>query len=290
MLGEELRDAVGPGKGNHPNDVRLVQRLLDRNTGLVGRTITLTGEFDAATEVAILDFQRKVMRQAFPSGIISPGDETFWRLVETRPRRMLAGALGGIILAPFTGDPDFREDDFKDAAKSLGCEARSIKAVKAVESPFGPFDKAGRPTILFERHLFSQLTLRRYDGRYPMISNRLPGGYSFPERDQYVRLQQAYALNADAALKAASWGGFQILGMNHLAAGYRTVDQFVRAMCQSAVLQKDAFVSFIKADSRLLRGIREKDWALFARYYNGPAYAKNRYDTRLAEEYENATE
>ncbi len=244
MLGEELISAVGPGKPNQQHDVLIVQRLLDRSAGFVG-AVMVTGNFDQTTATAILNFQRRVMRQSFPTGAISPGDETFWFLSETRPRRMLAGSLGGIVLAPYTGDAQFSEEDFKSAAKALGCEARSIKAVKGVESPFGPFDKA---------------------------------------------LQHAYALNAGAALKAASWGGFQILGMNHKAAGYGTVDQFVRAMCQSAAQQIDAFVSFIKADSALLSAIRNKNWALFALHYNGSAYAKNRYDTQLAEKYRIATE
>ena len=290
MLGEELQSAVGPGKPNRRDDVRIVQRLLDRNTVLVGGIVIITGTFDQSTANAIVNYQRRVMRQAFPTGVIMPRDETFWRLSETRPQRMLAGARGGILRAPFIGNGRLVEDDFIAASKALACEIRAIKAVTSVEAPRGAFDKMGRPTILFERHLFSRLTLRQYDGRYPFISNPVAGGYSFPELDEYVRLQQAYALNATAALKATSWGLFQILGANHVTAGFSTVDQFVQAMCRSAGEQLAAFVMFVRANPDMLSAIQEKNWAQFARYYNGPQYMRNHYDTKLAEKYAQATD
>jgi hypothetical protein len=37
----------------------------------------------------------------------------------------------------------------------------------------------------------------------------------------------------------------------------------------------------------LLRAMREKNWAEFARRYYGEDYAVNRYDTRLKAAYEN---
>lgn len=275
---------------NQAQDVRLVQQLLDRNLVYDGAAISPTGVFDIRTASAIVNYQRRALRQNFASGIIRPGDETFWRLSETRPRRMLAGALGGIILAPFTGAAQLEQQDFVDAAASLNCEVRAIKAVTASESPKGPFDKLGRPPILFERHYFSRLTLRRYDGRYPGISSPTSGGYLFPVLDQYVRLQTAYALNSTAALKSASWGAFQIMGENHLQAGYATVDLFVRAMCQSVQQQLDGFVSFIKGDASLLKAIQDKNWAHFALRYNGPSYAKNNYNNKLAKAYAKATD
>ncbi len=35
----------------------------------------------------------------------------------------------------------------------------------------------GRPTILFERHIFSKRTEGAYDAKYPDISNKIAGGY-----------------------------------------------------------------------------------------------------------------
>jgi hypothetical protein len=44
-------------------------------------------------------------------------------------------------------------------------------------------------------------------------------------------------------------------------------------------------VNFIKS-AKLLTAIQNHDWAAFARGYNGPAYAKNAYDVKLAAAYE----
>jgi hypothetical protein len=188
------------------------------------------------------------------------------------------------------GDSVPSHDDLLDASKSLQCEIRTIKAIAMNETKFRSFDNMGRPIILFERHCFCKYTFRKYDSKFPFISNASPGGYSSPEPDQWVRLQHAYALDPSAAFKSASWGMFQTMGFNHPAAGYGTVEQFVRAMCQSAQLQLDAFVNFVKSNATLRSGMQHKNWAQIAYFYNGPGYAKNHYDTVLADHYNKATD
>ena len=44
----------------------------------------------------------------------------------------------------------------------------------------------------------------------------------------------------------------------------------------------DAFVRYIAADDALRRALRDRQWAAFARAYNGPDYAANLYDVKLA--------
>ena len=182
------------------------------------------------------------------------------------------------------------EADYDAAATAIGCEAAAIKAVVMTEvggNPQGMFDGEGRPTILFERHIFSKLTGHRFDGAYPDISNRVPGGYGhFSE--QYPKLERAIALDHDAGLKAASWGAFQILGENCIQAGFASVNDFVTAMKTSAQHQMTAFVAFIKADRNLTTAMQTKDWTGFAAHYNGPAYKENGYDAKMKANYEKA--
>jgi len=284
---DTLSAPVGSGQQNREQDVRLVQRLLDRQAGLAGARLPINGKFDLSMKMAILRFQRERMHMSIANGIIRPNDNTFWQLSEVAPVRLLAGALGGILLVPVSGNTAFVEEDYQRIASDLSCEAHVVKAVNDVESRLGPYDKMGRPSILFERHLFSELTFRRYDGRCPLISNSIPGGYYLPEKDQYRRLQQAFALDRDAALKACSWGGFQILGMNHIYAGYGTVTEFVQAMCRSTEEQCDAFVCFVKSDSARWQAMREKNWPMLAEHYNGKYYWREKppYDKRLEKAY-----
>ena len=173
-----------------------------------------------------------------------------------------------------------RESDMLKAAQELQVPVAVIKAVCEVEAPRGGFLPTGEPIILFERHIFSRLTNRRYDARHPDISNKSPGGYG-PSSAQHARLQKAVRLDRLAALKSASWGRFQILGLNHVQAGFTSMQDFINAMYRDEQSHLEAFVNFIKNDRRLLNALQNFDWAAFARIYNGPAYRINRYDTKL---------
>ena len=180
--------------------------------------------------------------------------------------------------------PTLTEADFQRAARDLGVDVASIKAVTEVEAPMGGFNPDGTPTILFERHIFHRETGGRFSRSHPKISNPSPGGYGTVS-SQHGRLAEAAALDRNAALRSASWGKFQIMGFNHKAAGFPALQAFVNAMYHSEGAQLDAFVNFIKADPAMHAALRDQRWAAFARRYNGPNYAINSYDTKLEAAY-----
>lgn len=174
--------------------------------------------------------------------------------------------------------------DFERAAAALVCEVAAIRAVCEVEAPKGGFLPDGRPTMLFERHKFSQFTAGAFDAAHPDISNRRPGGY-VGGAAEHERMARAAALNRAAALMAASWGRFQLMGFNHGLCGHALLQDFINAMYAGEPQQLDGFVSFIKSQPGLLRAIRARDWAGFARLYNGVDYARNSYDAKMAAAY-----
>lgn len=94
-------------------------------------------------------------------------------------------------------------------------------------------------------------------------------------------------LDEEAALQSASWGLFQIMGFNFKACRFKTVFDFVDAHVESEARQLDAALGFIRS-KELVSTLKEKDWARFARVYNGPGYAKNKYDEKLAAAYRRA--
>jgi hypothetical protein len=100
-------------------------------------------------------------------------------------------------------------------------------------------------------------------------------------RAEYERLLAAVDLDLEAALRATSWGLFQIMGFNHLACGFAGVRDYVETIASSEGAQLQAFVGFVQA-SGLTGLLRSRAWAGFAERYNGPGYRKNQYDTRLA--------
>lgn len=175
--------------------------------------------------------------------------------------------------------------DFEWAAKTLGCDIAAILAVDAIESRgMGFLPGTTEPVILFERHQFHRLTNGKFSTPANVnISNRVSGGYK-GGKAEHVRLQQATALDREAGLKAASWGRFQIMGFNHEVAGHETLQDFINSMYDSERAQLEAFVAYIK-NTGLVRFMNARDWAGFARRYNGPGYAKNKYDVKLRDAY-----
>ncbi len=63
-----------------------------------------------------------------------------------------------------------------------------------------------------------------------------------------------------------------------------TFKDFIDDMYESEAKQLKAMGMFLKANG-LISKLQRHDWAGFARGYNGSAYAKNQYDTKLAAAY-----
>ncbi len=167
----------------------------------------------------------------------------------------------------------------------MGIKAAELWVVLIVETSGCGYLPDRRPKILFERHIFSRETESRFDVSNPAISNRTPGGYGAGGANQYSRLQQALALDRGAALRSASWGIGQVMGFNAEIAGYDDVEAMVAAMVVSENEQLGAMAAQIMHNS-LHKALSAHDWAGFASGYNGPGYAQNQYDTRLAAAYQ----
>ena len=244
--------------GDRGDGVSAVQRLLG---------LTPDGVFGPATDRAVRAFQRGA--GLVPDGIVGPAT---------------MAALSG-------GSKRITEQDLKQAAEALGVNLASIKAVTAVESRGTGFLDDGRPVILFERHIMHRQL--RQAGRdadllakhLPDVINPIAGGYKGGAAE-HDRLHLARQIDPYCALCSASWGLFQIMGFHWGVLGYESPADFANKMAESEGQQLDAFVRFIKADAGLHRALRSKDWSDFARRYNGPNYASNKYDVKLAAAYE----
>ena len=185
--------------------------------------------------------------------------------------------------------------NFKGAAKKLddidlpklgaliGVGEDELHAFLDVETRGSGFDSQGRPTMLFEPHVFYKEVPK--DKRQTAVNQGLAysswGLKPYP-KESYTRLAQAILIDETAALKSASWGLGQIMGFNHKAAGYDNVQAMVQAFMDDEEAQLLGAVNFIKAN-KLDDELRAHNWSGFARGYNGPGYAKNQYDVKLAE-------
>jgi hypothetical protein len=290
-----LTQPVGTRQANAPEDVKAVQAMLNRHSIETHIRLVPDGHYGPRTQRAIDQFQRAVLAMRLPDGIIPIWGPLFDRLrtpqVATHVKKK-ASTKKAEKVSPLAAISD---EEMQAAAQSLSspgspCEVASIKAVAQVETKGSGFDKQGRPTILFERHLFHQDTDGKWDDTHPEISDPTSGGYN-DGGTQYERLDQAEHLDSESALRSASWGAFQILGRNYKQAGFDSVQGFVKAMQTDIHAHLKAFVTFVKNDNVLLSAIQQKEWTKFALRYNGAVgkkghkHVRDHYDTRLSEAY-----
>jgi hypothetical protein len=80
----------------------------------------------------------------------------------------------------------------------------------------------------------------------------------------------------------------QIMGFNCSVAGYKSCVKMVQAMVRGEDHQLACMAGFLNANG-LAEKLVKKDWAGFARMYNGPSYWQNRYDVKLAEQFQRFT-
>jgi hypothetical protein len=178
------------------------------------------------------------------------------------------------------------EADLIDAAEILAVPVAKVRAVRVIESgALGGFGPDGRPTILFEPHVFSRLTSHRYDATQGGVSYPAWGEKPYPadQADRWAQLEYAAKLNRPAALQSASYGLFQIMGFNFQPCGFADVEAFFAAMHRSERDHLLAFVAFLQAH-RLDEALRAGDWRAFASGYNGVANAAA-YAQKLAATY-----
>ena len=180
------------------------------------------------------------------------------------------------------------DDAWASLAKSLDVEEAALKAVAAVEAAGAGFlrGEPPRPKILFEAHAFHRLTGGRFAKQAPNLSHPTwdRSRYSGSPAGEWKRLEAACNLDRPAALQAASWGLFQLMGFNYAYCGCPDVEAFVAKQHAGADEQLACFARFI-ARPPYLPALRAKQWQKFAEAYNGPAQAKNRYADKIAAAY-----
>lgn len=179
--------------------------------------------------------------------------------------------------------------DIVTIAGYLGCHIAAARAVLAIESAGKGFGPDRRPIILNEPHIFwrelGPAAARTQAGQLGLAYAKW-GAKPYPKTQaaRYSWLDKAMAINAEAALKSCSWGLGQLMGFNHKLCGFASVQDFVEAMKLSEGAQLFAMARFI-VSSKLQGHLRKRDWAAFARGYNGAGYAKHGYHTKLAKAY-----
>jgi len=254
-------------------------RDLQKKLNVHGANLVADGDFGDATEDAVRAYQVKV-------GLVADG---------IAGTKTLASLIGGDCRQLL------KNQDLVNAAKRLDIPLACVMAVNEVESLGAGFLDNGKPKILYERHImYRQLARPRTPEddavalqahaddlatSQPNLVNPRAGGYAGGTAE-HQRLAHAKLIDDTCALESASWGAFQIMGFHAVRLGYSSVQDFAARMAKDENEQFEAFVRFLEADPALLKALKAKKWAVFAKGYNGPDYQRNLYDIKLERAYQ----
>lgn len=177
------------------------------------------------------------------------------------------------------------ENDFRKVADELGVEEAAIKAVVQIEAgaAMKGFWAPGVPVINFDATMYAKYKNKVADKSGAKGESVPKGltGYALKEYKQFINARKT---NAQGACMGTFWGMFQIGGFNYKLCGCDDVNEFVRLMAYSEAEQLELFAIFLE-NTGMVEPLRKKDWATFARRYNGPSYAKRGYHTKMANAY-----
>ncbi|WP_051346573.1 N-acetylmuramidase domain-containing protein [Bradyrhizobium sp. th.b2] len=182
-------------------------------------------------------------------------------------------------------------DAIVQAAKAEGWPASALLAVVECETSGKPFEQDGHtPSLLFERHKFYSELQKHQPSK---LKSAIMAGLAIPKwsrntqyKDQGTSagrlnvIAKARKIDEEVANRAASWGLGQTMGFNAERLKYPNATEMVDELSKGIAEQIDALVREIKT-SHLDKFLIAKNFASFARGYNGAGYKQNNYDTRM---------
>ena len=183
------------------------------------------------------------------------------------------------------------KNSLREIAGELGVSPASLMAVVRVESG-GRYSARVKghdePLIRFEGHYFYRLLPRQKRSRAVVrgLANARAGRVANPFRQsaRWAMLARAIEIDRPAALASVSWGVGQVMGAHWRWLGYASIDALVVDARSGLDGQVRLMARFIRK-AGLIEKLADCDWAGFARSYNGPGYARNQYDRRMAAAY-----
>jgi hypothetical protein len=181
--------------------------------------------------------------------------------------------------------------EIMEAADRLDVELAALLAVAEVESggiALAAIDGKREPLIRFEGHYFDRRLSpeKQAVARAAGLSSPIAGAVANPasQEARWDLLVRAARIDRQAAYESVSWGIGQVMGSHWRMLGFASVDDFVALVRRDVAGQAEIMAHFIDL-AGLSAALRARDWAAFARGYNGPLYARSNYDGRIAAAY-----
>lgn len=164
-------------------------------------------------------------------------------------------------------------------ADAIGLDPPMLRAIRTIESS----GKVG--AVRFEPHIFHRETDDRYRAEVPYTPGEDRAASTIRSETNRAAFERARQFDAAAAVRATSWGAYQVLG-GHLLRLYGSPAAAVAAFDRNpAAVSDELLAAWLATNPAALAAARAHDFTEFARRYNGSMYYVRRYDERLAEAY-----
>lgn len=181
--------------------------------------------------------------------------------------------------------------DIRTVAGELKVEAAALAAIAEIESGLvahALIDGRAEPLIRFEGHYFDRrlTSAAQAQARRQGLASPQAGAVKNPasQAARWRLMAAAAAIDRKAAYESTSWGMGQVMGAHWAWLGHASVDALVTQARDGAIGQLRLMALYIEK-AGLADTLRKRNWAGFARGYNGPGFAKNNYDSKLARAY-----
>lgn len=187
-------------------------------------------------------------------------------------------------------DPEIRAA-LVNVARAFDLDPAALAAVASIESNLvahATIDGRREPLIRFEGHYFDRRLAgaAQAEARSAGLASPTAGAIRNPasQAARWAMLARARAIDPRAADESTSWGMGQVMGAHWAWLGFGSVEALVTEVRSGAEGQLRLMARYI-AKAGLAPALAHRDWPAFARGYNGPGFARNAYDVKLASAY-----
>ena len=177
------------------------------------------------------------------------------------------------------------------AAKRRGIRPEALCALVEIETAGIPFENDNNtPRLLYERHIAYREAQKK-----GVLNQFVNAGLAIPKwnkatqyKDQgssakrIALITRARAIDENVANRSASWGLGQTMGFLAEEQGFTDATEMVDHMTGSIPGQIDCMLRELTR-KKLIQPLNNRQYVQVAKVYNGPGYAQNSYDTKLAD-------
>lgn len=194
--------------------------------------------------------------------------------------------VGGLLPGP----------QWRRMAEAVDIPLANVIAVFNVESRGSGFGPDGRLTVLYEPHVAYKHARRAKEAQaeapdlfYPRwidpksLRKSQPHAYRTTQEDRWDMIARAAKIDFDAAVRAVSWGRFQVMGYWAEKLDFTDPLHMIEHMYEGEHNHFDVFIRYCTM-AGLLSALRKGDWYGFSRYNSSMTKVRKQYAAKCAAE------